>query len=304
MKHFLLALNILLTGYTYPQQSSNPIPSHGKVIRLENFQSQYISSRNIDIWLPDNYSSGSKYAVLYMHDGQMLFDSTKSWNGQEWKVDEVLSKLMLEGKVNNCIVVGIWNDNVKRFADYFPQKAINFLNSESVKDSLRAQFNKEPLADNYLLFLVNEVKPYIDNNFNTYTDSKNTSIMGSSMGGLISLYAICEYPLIFGNAACLSTHWVGTLKNTNPNIPLAINSYLLENLPNPLTHRIYLDYGNKTLDSLYKPYQLIVDKTMEIKGYNQNNWITLEFIGADHSERSWSKRIYFPLTFLLGKVED
>jgi len=299
MKYFIYFITLLLVGCS-PKKDSTPIPSNGKIVRLENFQSKYVSPRNIDIWLPDGYSPEKKYAALYMHDGQMLYDSTKTWNGQEWRIDEVLSQLIDEKKVKECIVVGIWNDKAKRYADFFPQKALNYIKSKEAEDLVRNLFNGEPLADNYLHFIVNEVKPYIDKNYNTYTDPKNTYIMGSSMGGLISIYAICEYPQVFGGAACLSTHWVGDLKASFKEIPQAINSYLLENLPDPLTHKIYFDYGTKTVDSLYKPSQQMVDGTMKLKGYNEINWRTIEFKGDDHSERSWSKRLNIPLSFLLA----
>ena len=94
----------------------------GKLMRSDSFPSKYIKSRPVDIWLPENYSPDKKYAVLYMHDGQMLFDSTTTWNKQEWKVDEVASRLMKEKKTIEFIVVGIWNITNLRNSNYFPQK--------------------------------------------------------------------------------------------------------------------------------------------------------------------------------------
>lgn len=295
---YLIIIYFLTLG---ARQENNSIlkPSYGKIVRFENFKSKYIHPRNVDVWLPENYSSEKKYSVLYMHDGQMLFDSIKTWNKQEWKVDETISILNRNGSIKECIVVGIWNNNDYRFTEYFPQKALGYLEKDVRGNLIKKQLKGEPLADKYLLFITQELKPFIDNTFNTYSDPLNTSIMGSSMGGLISIYAICEYPQIFGSAACLSTHWIGNSKSKNPSIPKAFNSYLYENLPNPLTHRIYFDYGTKTLDSLYKPYQSMIDETMKVKGYNETNWKTIEFAGDDHSERSWSRRLDIPLLFLL-----
>ena len=76
----------------------------------------------MDVWLPDDYTPSKRYAVLYMQDGQMLFDSSITWNRQEWGVDETLSRLMQQHKIQNCIVVGIWNGGQRRHAEYFPQK--------------------------------------------------------------------------------------------------------------------------------------------------------------------------------------
>ena len=76
----------------------------------------------MEVWLPEGYSTNKKYAVLYMHDGQMLYDANTSWNKQSWDVDDVATKLMHEGKVKDFIVVGIWNGGKTRHSDYFPQK--------------------------------------------------------------------------------------------------------------------------------------------------------------------------------------
>ncbi|MEY1639094.1 hypothetical protein [Tenuifilum osseticum] len=92
---------ILLLSSTIQAQNSLPQVASGTIERVENFPSRFISSRNIDIWLPVNYSSSKKYAVLYMHDGQMLYDSTTTWNKQAWEIDDVASVLMAEYRVKN-----------------------------------------------------------------------------------------------------------------------------------------------------------------------------------------------------------
>ena len=121
------------------------------------------------------------------------------------------------------------------------------------------------------------------------------------MGGLISMYAICEYPDVFEAAACISTHWPGDTKISNNKIPEAFYSYLTNNLPSPENHKIYFDYGTETLDSLYKPLQMEVDKIMRQKGYSKENWITMEFEGENHSEASWCKRLHIPISFIMKK---
>ena len=119
------------------------------------------------------------------------------------------------------------------------------------------------------------------------------------MGGLISMYALCEYPAVFGGAACLSTHWVGIFSTENNHIPAAFMAYLRTHLPDPATHRLYFDYGTETLDALYEPFQLQADSILREKGYSAANWQTLKFVGADHSERAWRTRLAIPLTFLM-----
>ncbi|MEL6194883.1 MAG: esterase, partial [Bacteroidota bacterium] len=117
-------------------------------------------------------------------------------------------------------------------------------------------------------------------------------------------YAICEYPQVFGGAACLSTHWVGTFEVENNPIPTAFVDYLAENLPEPGQNKIYFDYGTETLDALYEPFQLQVDSVMKLKGYTATNWSTQKFPGENHSEIAWAKRLHIPLTFLLGNTAD
>ncbi len=285
-----------------------PKVSSGTIKRFENFQSAFVDARTVDVWMPDGYSSKRKYAVLYMHDGQMLFDSSTTWNHQEWGVNETLSKLLQEKKIKNCIVVAVWNNGQKRHPEYFPQKPFENLSKEE-KDLVTAQLQKagrttelfKPVSDNYLKFLVTELKPFIDKNFSTYTNRKNTFIAGSSMGGLISLYAICEYPNVFGGAACLSTHWPGIFSMDNNPVPEAFFNYMNYHLPNPKNHKIYFDYGDQTLDALYPPLQKKADDVMKAKGFTELNWLTRFFPGDEHSEVAWNKRLHIPILFLLKK---
>lgn len=284
-----------------------PTPSSGRIVRTENFDSKYVPARNVDVWLPDNYTTTKKYAVLYMHDGQMLFDSSITWNKQEWGVDETLTQLMQQNKIRDCIVVGIWNGGKSRHPEYFPQKPFEALSKEDQKLVYNAYrsggqsiFSGLAIAsDNYLKFLVEELKPFIDKTYSTKTDASNTFTAGSSMGGLISLYALCEYPAVFGGAACLSTHWPGLLSMENNPVPAVFFSYLKQHLPSPKQHRIYFDHGTETLDSMYASLQLQVDAIMKQKKYKSSQWISRSWPGQDHSEKSWRSRLEVPVTFLL-----
>ena len=299
----------LLVTFVIPIVATAQMPkvSAGSIRQFANFSSNFVPARNVDVWLPSDFDQKKKYAVLYMHDGRALFDSTIMWNGQEWRVDETLNSLLQKKKIRDCIVVGISNGEVRRHSEYFPQKPFESL-SKATQDSIykSTRTGNQPLfadsiqSDNYLRFLVLELKPFIDKSFPTLPDRSNTFVAGSSMGGLISLYAICEYPDIFGGAACISTHWVGTFSVENNPVPATFLRYMKQHLPNSRNHKIYFDYGSLTLDALYKPFQLQADEIMRSKGYKSKNWITREFPGADHSERSWSKRFEIPLMFLLG----
>ena len=273
--------------------------------KYRDFKSKYVDPRNVDIWFPPSYetSPNKKYPVLYMHDGQSLFEPGRSLSGEEWEVDEMMTKLIKESKIKEAIVVAIWN-TPKRFREYQPNKPFENLASENknLREILDAEYNGGPLADQYLKFIVEELKPFVDSNFRTLKNKKNTFMMGSSMGGLITIYAETQYPEVFGAVACLSTHFPVSLKQNIPKIPSLIINYLKFNLPEGKNNRIYFDYGTKTLDSWYEPYQKQMDDAMKSKGYIQGkNWETRKFEGAEHTEASWRKRLDIPLLFLLGK---
>ena len=244
-----------------------------------------------------------------MNDGQMLYDASTTWNKTAWEVDDVLSELEKTGRIKETIVVGVWNGEKTRHADYFPQKPFEHL-KKSQKEAIYAAartngasiFNNYQIySDGYLKFLVKELKPYIDSHYAVSTKTEDTFIAGSSMGGLISMYAICEYPNVFGGAACMSTHWPGIFSMEGNPIPDAFLSYMNKHLPKANTRKIYFDYGDQTLDAFYPPLQKQVDSLLKAKGYSDSYWMTKFYPGDDHSEKSWSKRLHIPLEFLLKK---
>jgi len=303
MKKLLPLLLIMQATWALSQV---PVVSGGKIIHYDNFNSVFVDARNIDVWVPDGYGPEKRYAVIYMHDGQMLFDSTHTWNHQEWEVDEILTKLLKEKKIRNCIVVGIWNIPEKRHAEYFPQKIIDSIPEATRTKILTHQLKGTPQADNYLKFIIRELKPFIDSHYSTWKNAANTFLMGSSMGGLISLYGVCEYPQVFGGAACLSIHTPVEAfelmdQNTDADVATKFRNYLQRNLPKANTKMFYFDYGSKTGDAYYGPYQKALDDVMTKQGYTSSHWTTRYFSGENHSEKSWSKRLDIPILFLLKK---
>jgi predicted alpha/beta superfamily hydrolase len=303
MKFFLNLILILISFSGFSQETKI---TSGKIQRFDNFKSAYIEPRNVDVWLPDGYSDKEKYSVLYMHDGKALFDPELNTNKLAWDLDEIVPKLASENKIQKFIVVGIWNNEAFRHGDYFPQKIIQNIPEETRKLILEKHLNNKPQGDNYLKFIVNELKPFIDKTYATHKDKEHTFMSGSSMGGVISLYAICEYPNVFGGVACLSTHFPLVGKAQMPadidgDIASKYRDYLKSNLPDPKTHKIYFDYGNRSVDMIYKIFQDKVDAIMKENGYDNKNWKTQFFDGETHSAASWKKRFDIPLLFLLGK---
>ena len=282
--------------------------SSGQLERFPAFPSKYVNSRPVLVWTPPGYEAavqqGKKYSVLYMHDGENLFDKSVTWNKQEWTIDETASRLMQEGSVKDFIVVGIFTGRGEenyRHKEYYPEKVYRALPKEE-QERLYGYESQTLYADEYLQFLTKELKPFIDSKYNVHTDAAHTAVMGSSMGGLISMYAISEYPEIFGAAACVSTHWVGWKPQTDTGIhAAAFMEYMKETLPPAQTHRIYFDYGDQTLDQYYPKYQKQVDLLLQDLGYDEKNWKTVFAPGTAHDETSWAARVDQPLGFLFGK---
>lgn len=292
---FLLILFLYVVVTAFAQTPVKQSGVTGDVYRYNKFPSRYTDARNVDVWLPPGYEKNAKkrYAVLYMHDGQNLFNPRESVSGVDWGVDETMTRLIKENKIRETIVVGIWSTQ-KRMLEFMPQKAFKAPTLSNKLKRKPTQISTDSGSDDYLRFIVEELKPFIDRTYRTDADQSDTFIMGSSMGALMSLYAISEYPDVFGGAACLSTQF-----------PLGrgvMIDYMKDHLPSPKKHKIYFDYGTESLDKDYPPYQVKADALMRKKGYKPNkNWITRKFPGAGHDEKSWRARVDVPLEFLLKK---
>jgi len=305
----VLLVFMALTGCADEQAVSTL--TAGRIVPLENFKSEASFEKDISVWLPPDYSEDQKYAVLYMQDGQEIFDASVTLFNQEWRADEVSAQLMSEGVVRDFIIVGIHHAGTGRFAEYLPQKPYMRIPETERREFSEIEmpfggklFENEIHSDSYLRFLVEELKPYIDRNFPVLSDQGNTFVMGSSMGGLISIYAISEYPDIFGGAACLSTHWPGSMSLESNPFWAEMLSYLEANLPSPQNHRIYFDHGSEGLDAMYGDIQFKVDELMRAKGYDETNWVSRIFPGADHTPIDWGERLHLPITFLLQASSD
>lgn len=282
-----------------PPKNTIPTVTLGTLERFPQFKSQFVPARDVVVWLPEGFQTGDSCDVLYMHDGNMLFDATTTWNRQEWCVDEVMDSLIKANKIRPCIVVGIYNTD-DRLTEYFPAKTWQYVPEADRKD---AKLDKLT-ADAYLKFIVEELKPYIDERYRPLTSREHTFMMGSSMGGLISLYALCEYPQVFGGVACLSSHLsMGHLPDGFDGEAWAtgFRDYVGQHLPEANGSLIYMDHGTKDFDADYGKYQDLLDHVIESKGWDKSHYRSLVFEGQGHKETAWASRLDQPLTFLLGK---
>ena len=282
-------------------------PTSGRLVEHADMASGHAAPRNVTVWLPPGYDAGEgRYPVLYMHDGQNLFDAAKA-NFGEWGVDEHLGRLIANGQVRAPILVGVWNTPL-RLREYVPADLIAAL-PDDMRTAVQALYGGEALSDGYLAFLADELKPFIDRTYRTLPGVDDTTIAGSSMGGLMSLCAVMKRPEVFGACACLSTHWPLKVEGLEAGPELdawrdglvaAWTGVVSKGLPEPAAHRFYFDHGDETLDQFYAVFQTQVDQTFRRRGYGAGDFRSLVFPGAQHKEASWNQRLDVPLTFLLS----
>ena len=271
---------------------------YGTLEKLKGLSSDFFEVPSVEVWLPEEYDDSKEHPVIYMLDGQWLFDPALTWANQSWEVDKSMSDLIKAGKIPQTIVVGIWHHENSRNTDYLPNKVFSML-PESFQIALTDSGNLKVKSDALLSFIVKELKPYIDTHFSTSRKAGHTIIMGSSMGALFSMYAVCEYPEYFGGAGCLSPHWCLVLDGGDNPAPAAFMEYLHKYLPTSGKPKFYFDMGTAFYDNRNLPYQSKIDGIFKSKCYTDLQWTTKIFEGHSHSEKFWALRFPEVVQFLL-----
>lgn len=245
----------------------------GRVDYYKNIKGEGILPRDILVWVPADYASDSikRYPVLYMQDGQNLFDPKSSAFGVDWQLDETADSLIKNGFINPLIIVGLTNTDW-RSAEY------------ADTDTGRA----------YMNFIIAKVKPLIDSVYRTLPGPENTAVGGSSLGGLISFMLVWNHPDIFSMAICISS----ALKINKLDYVKTVKEY-----SGPHRNiKFYFDAGSDSLDSKLKPGILEMINALKNKGYKPGSDILwYEDKEGKHNEVSWAKRVYRPLLFFFGK---
>ncbi|MBX9729252.1 MAG: hypothetical protein K2X31_10115, partial [Sphingopyxis sp.] len=297
---------VIVAGLALLSAVPSAAQADGRLVDWEAVASAHVAPRNVTIWLPPGYDGGNRrYPVIYMHDGQNVFVPGRAYGGEEWGVDEALSRMIATGRTHGAIVVGVWNTNL-RGREYLPAKWVARL-PEEARARIERVHGGPSIADDYLRFLVTELKPRIDREFRTRAGRRDTAIMGSSMGGLISFYALGEYPHVFGQAAALSIHWpLADPREAGPEEPAAIigavGDWLSASGIRPRRNRLYVDVGTETLDAFYGPYADAFRPMMVARGwYPGCRGMEGVFTGTAHNEAAWRARVETPLTFLLRR---
>ena len=269
---FLFICLFLLNFFEFNAQEKISTKASNVSILEKEFEVKSLEvSHKIWVYLPPNYENSSKkFPVIYMHDGQNLFDNATSYIG-EWSIDETLNDLFKKTK-KGFIVVGIENSGAKRIDEYTPFKNEKYGGG---KGGL------------YIDFLVKELKPYIDTNYRTKTDSKNTAIIGSSLGGLISFYGGLKHPKVFGKIGALSTSfWFSD----------EIYGFAKEK-GNQKNLKIYFLVGDKEGEGMV-PDTEKMEKLLLKSGFPSKNIKTKIVPEGKHNEAFWKSEFLETITFL------
>ncbi len=254
--------------------------TRGRIVKVILDMPQYNDARKriIRIWLPDGYEADSekRYPVIYMHDGQNLFDRYTSFSG-EWEIDESLGAMM-DGGYEGSIVVGIDNSD-DRLNEYSPSWP---------RSSGGSAYIQNPSGEKYAQFVTQTVKPYIDAHFKTNPNREATGIGGSSMGGVISFYMALTYPEVFGYALLFSTAmWVYQSDVTTAFLD-EVSIARLSVFP-----RLYLYAGG--LEPDVTPYVESIRSALIDRGYPEANIAWHVDQNRGHDEAAWAH--YFPIGY-------
>lgn len=245
----------------------------GQVKYYSNFTGEKVLPRDIIVWLPPSYDSlaNKYYPVLYMQDGQNIFDPSTSAFGVDWQVDETADSLIKAGAINEIIIVGIYNTNFRS-----------------------SEYSENDTGYTYLNFIKEELKPFIDSSYRTLPDKINTAIGGSSLGGLISFMMLWENSDVFSKSACLSP----AFKISDIDYVKTVKSYsgVKKNI------KLYIDNGGIGLEQKLQPGVDEMLTALKSKGYEERKEILYyQDENAEHNEKAWSKRVWRFLEFFFSK---
>lgn len=279
------------TPHHYPQDAymtrTHPERVHtltGDIRFHHGFHSRFLAQdRDLIVYLPPGYrkTRTKRYPVLYLHDGQNLFDGATSFiPGRDWQVDETAERLIEAGQIEPLIIVGIYNTGMDRVDEYTP--------------TLDDRLKKGGSADWYGRMLVEELKPFIDSSYRTRNSRENTGLGGSSLGGLVSLYLGLKYPRVFGKLAIISpSAWWDH----------RMIIHEVESLEKKPDLRIWLDIGTaegEAIKALPPLRDALIDKGWKL----DEDLRYFEAADAVHDERAWADRVEPVLRFLFPKKRN
>lgn len=286
------ALVLGLAGCTLPTPAKN-----GQTVEIEGVEADGLPAQHVTIWLPPEYDAQSTrhFPVLFMWDGQNLFDPAQTQYNKAWMVQDVLQGMVARGEAEPHIVVGIWSPAGKdRYRSYIPQFAENA--EGKVAQSISDMAGGAIASKRQLDWVSDSLIPWLERDYRVRTGEANRTIVGASMGGVMSCYAIIERPDVFGRAGCVSAHLALADPQMAPHheeqIAWLWDSYLDAHLGRPNGRRVWMDHGTEMLDSYYGPWQHMVAEDFERLGWREGEDFTARvYKGAEHDENFWRERM-------------
>jgi len=257
-------------------------------LRLHEFRSHvFRNTRMLRVWVPPRYdapeNSARLYPVLYLNDGQNLFDRTIAFGGVEWQVDETADRLIRQEVIVPLLIVGIDNAQGERIKEYLPFRSFN-------PPILR------PLGKRYPNFLINEVMPFVEGRYRVARGPENSALGGSSLGALISLYTVIQRPEVFGG-----------LLLESPSLFISYRRIVkFSRLVRQWPAKVFLAIGTREAGREDKDRQVVEDvreleRTLRQAGLDDRRLLVKVDQGATHSEGEWAKRFPEALSFLFAK---
>lgn len=264
-------------AYLTDQRSA---PTEGRLHLHRKFASKFLSTpRDLIVYVPPGYSHGrERYPVLYLQDGQNIFDPATAFGGEDWRADMTADAMIAQDEIRPLIIVGVYNSGRQRISEYAP-----------TRDKRHRKGGK---ASRYAEMLAREIKPFIDHEYRTLKAARYVAVGGSSLGGLVSLVAGLEYPRVFGQMAIMS-----------PSVWWDQRSILqwVHRYAEPVRPRMWLDVGTSEGGS---PGEIVQDtrilrEALIGKGWREGDDLSYhEIQGAEHTERAWAARFGAVLGYL------
>lgn len=289
---YFLASGLTALAFTFPlfmafrEKKKQKIALAGG--RIDKFE---VEGHKVEVWVPPIVLPHTP--VLLMHDGKNVFNPKTSSHGVTWGILDALR----EGKIKSDplpLIVAVWGlSDQTRLLELAPYEIVE--RHPDIWDPLPPEYqppHKNSLNAAYLRLLAEQVLPMVLKTYGIHHQLERTAVAGSSMGGLVSIYALSKYPKTFGAALCFSTHWV------------LGHEYMVQEIvdlvPAPGKHKIYTDCGTEELDLFYPPFHEKAMRLLEAKGYRRDRDLTGGiFAGTGHNEPAWAARVHHPINWWL-----
>ncbi len=287
---YFLASGITAMAFTFPlfmffreRKILKNLLAGGAIERFD------FDNHKVDVWVPPTLNSQTP--VVLMHDGRNIFDEADSFTGKTW---EVLAALREEVRGELPLIVAVWGlSDETRIRELSPQSIVD--KHPEIWDGIPDEYKTtgtDSFGDSYVSLLSDAVLPFVLERYGIEHSVQRTAVMGSSMGGLISLYTMAQRPELFGTAICFSTHWPFGRE-------LMVNE-LIGLLPEAGAHRVWTDTGTKELDQFYAPFHSLATERLRAKGYQEpESLVANTYPYTGHHESYWSRRVADALNWWL-----